>query len=191
MDPSVSLFLLERWRKIHHGGWRWTLYYSRNRSRLTYVCHSSVISIRGPASPFRPTILCSLKSSQFVSRTAMKPRRIVAESPRRISFRRIWNDRGKPSTAYVLYTQVKENVRTIRFPPEGIETILDPMTPRVWYSWYRSMRRVNREHFYRYFSWKKKQGDEGKKICCHVIFKVLEQNAWNGSIGSKGWKIVV
>lgn len=87
MDPSVSLFLLERWRKIHHGGWRWTLYYSRNRSRLTYVCHSSVISTRGPASPFRPTILRSLKSSQFVSRTAMKPRRIVAESPRRISFR--------------------------------------------------------------------------------------------------------
>lgn len=87
MDPSVSLFLLERRRKIHHGGWRWTLYYSRNRSRLTYVCHSSVISTRGPASPFRPTILRSLKSSQFVSRTAMKPRRIVAESPRRISFR--------------------------------------------------------------------------------------------------------
>lgn len=87
MDPSVSLFLLERRRKIHHGGWRWTLYYSRNRSRLTYVCHSSVISTRGPASPFRPTILRSLKSSQFVSRTAMKPRQIVAESPRRISFR--------------------------------------------------------------------------------------------------------
>lgn len=177
MDPSVSLFLLERWRKIHHGGWRWTLYYSRNRSRLTYVCHSSVISTRGPASPFRPTILRSLKSSQFVSRNE------TASNRRRISSSDFfpWNDRGKPSTAYILYTQVKENVRTI----------LDPMTPRVWYSWYRSMRRVNREHFYRYFSWKKKQGDEARKICCHVIFKVLEQNAWNGSIGSKGWKIVV
>lgn len=180
MDPSVSLFLLERWRKIHHGGWRWTLYYSRNRSRLTYVCHSSVISTRGPASPFRPTILRSLKSSQFVSRTAMKPRRIVAESPRRISFRETIEGNHRLRTFYT---------RKSRKTWERFDSRSNDAASLIYLI--RSMRRVNREHFYRYFSWKKKQGDEGRKICCHVIFKVLEQNAWNGSTGSKGWKIVV
>lgn len=139
----------------------WTLYYSRNRSRPTCVCRSSVISDRGPATPFRPTIPRSLKSSQFVSRW----NRVQSSPNLLVGFPR--NDRRKRSIACIRFTRVSRKTRE-RFPPEGIETILDRITPRI--------RWVDREHFVR-FSWKKKQGDEGKSTRGYIE-RCIKESKW-------------
>lgn len=59
----------------------WTLYYSRNRSRLTYVCHSSVISdpaVSRPSLPANDTPLIKIEPIRFANRneTASNRRRI-------------------------------------------------------------------------------------------------------------------
>lgn len=92
----------------------------------------------------------------------MKPRRIVAESPRRIPFRETieGNDRSR-----ILRKRLK------RFSIEWREFDIFDASSESWT-----------------FSRKKKQGDEGRKENLLLIFRVLEQNAWNRS---KGWKIII
>lgn len=165
----------------------WTLYYSRNRSRPTCVCRSSVISDRGPATPFRPTIPRSLKSSQFVSRW----NRVQSSPNLLVGFPR--NDRRKRSIACIRFTRVSRKTRE-RFPPEGIETILDRITPRIRYDgWIANisidfLEEVGRwRKIYARIHWALCRNDSKKG---YVIFRVLEQSSkMDRSV--RGWKIIL